>query len=69
MVQENEVPEDGTVIAEVPKKKTTPLRFCMQITFGVAVAALIMSQSDNIWGFWWNCIWVPMLALFGLKPS
>jgi len=44
------------------------VRFCLQVSFGVAMAALIMWQSDNIWSFWWHQIWVKVLALFGLTP-
>ena len=61
-----------TVEAKAPSRKYNQgrwrvVRFCLQVSFGVAMAALIMWQSDNIWAFWWHRIWVPVLALFGLK--
>ncbi len=62
-----------TVEAKAPSRKYNQgrwrvVRFCLQVAFGIAVGAVIMLQSDNIWSFWWNQIWVRVLALFGLKP-
>jgi len=62
-----------TVESKAPSRKYNQgrwriVRFCLQVSFGIAMASLIMWQSDNIWSFWWHQIWVKVLALFGLKP-
>jgi hypothetical protein len=61
-----------TVDAKDPSRKYNQsrwrvIRFCLQVSFGVATAALIMWQSDSIWAFWWHKIWVPVMAAFGIK--
>ena len=64
--------ERQTVEKKAPSRKYDQsrwrvVRFLLQVSFGLCSAALIMSQSDNIWYVWWNYVWVPVLALFGIK--
>ncbi len=65
--------EDRQIVeAKAPSRKYNQgrwrvVRFVLQVSFGLGLAALIMCQSDNIWSFWWNQIWTKLLALFGLK--
>lgn len=71
--QKIEKEERQTVESKAPSRKYNQgrwrvVRFCLQVSFGVAMASLIMWQSDNIWSFWWHQIWVKVLALFGLTP-
>ncbi|MBU6454520.1 MAG: hypothetical protein KGS72_22315 [Cyanobacteria bacterium REEB67] len=63
--------ERHTVEAKAPSRQYDQgrwrvVRFGLQLAFGVAVAGLIMWQSDNLWSWWWHHIWIKIMALFNI---